>query len=303
MIDFKKIELRDKEWIQPLLKLSDFNGCHQNFTNLFSWSDIYNYMAAKTDNFLVIKADHSPGFPYYFYPAGSGDLAKVIKTMINDAAVRGYEFTMSGLLKENVEQLCAFFPGVFAFTPDRDVFDYVYSVDKLACLAGNKLHSKRNHINYFKNNFVWSFEPITAHNLPECWDMTVKWCIKNGCKDDPELSEEFCSLRKCFKHYEELGLQGGILRSEGCIIAYTMGEKLNSDTYVTHIEKAFDDIRGAYQMINQQFAQFIKKAHPEIKYINREEDMGYEGLRKAKLSYYPDMLIEKYTARLEKNKL
>jgi hypothetical protein len=130
--------------------------------------------------------------------------------------------------------------------------------------------------------------------------MTVDWCVKNGCKDDPELSEEFCSVRKSYKNFKELQLEGGLLRADGKIVAYTMGEKLNSDTYVIHIEKAFSDVRGAYQMINQQFAQTIKQNHPEILFINREEDMGFEGLRKAKLSYYPDILLEKYSANLAK---
>lgn len=302
MIDFNKIKLSDKSWIKPLLALSDFNGCHQNFTNLFSWSDVYNYQTAKIDNFLIVKADFSKEYPYYIYPAGSGDITRIIELMINDANIRGYKFTMAGLLKQNIDVLEQAFPGRFVFTPNRDIFDYVYSIDKLAFLTGNKLHSKRNHINYFKQNFDWSFELIDGTNICECWQMTIDWCIKNGCKDDPELSEELGSVRKCYKNFKELELEGGLLRADGKIVAYTMGEMLNSNTYVIHIEKAFGDVRGAYQMINQQFVQTVKETHPRIEYINREEDMGYEGLRKAKLSYHPDILIEKYSAHLAEQK-
>lgn len=300
MLEFCKIKLSDKSWIKPLIAISDFNGCHQNFTNLFSWADVYNYRAVKIDNFCVVKADFSNECPYYLYPAGSGDISFVIEQLITDADNNGHKFTLAGLLKENVDTLEQAFPSRFVFEPNRDIFDYVYSTDKLALLAGNKLHSKRNHINYFKQNFNWSFELIDETNICECWKMTVDWCIKNGCEDDPELSEEFCSVRKCYKNFKELELEGGLLRADNKIVAYTMGEKLNSDTYVIHIEKAFSDVRGAYQMINQQFVQAVSQNHPEILFINREEDMGYEGLRKAKLSYYPDMLIEKYSANLAK---
>lgn len=300
MLDFLKIKLSDKEWIKPLISVSDFNGCHQNFTNLFSWADAYNYRAAKIDNFCVVKADYETDYPYYIYPTGSGDIAPVIEKLIKDAEINNHKFTMAGLQKENVDELERIFPGRFVFTPNRDIFDYIYSIDKLVSLSGNKLHSKRNHINYFKQNFKWSFELIDDSNICECWNMTLDWCIKNGCKDDPELSEEFCSVRKCYKNFDELGLEGGMLRADDKIVAYTMGEILNSNTYVIHIEKAFNDVRGAYQMINQQFAAAVKQNHPHIAYINREEDMGYEGLRKAKLSYYPDILLEKYTAQLAK---
>jgi len=298
MIQFNKIKLSDKTWIKPILALSNYNGCHQNFTNLFSWSDTYNYQAAKVNNFLVVKANFTKDYPYYIYPAGTGNIKEIIELMIEDSKRNKHRFTMAGLLKENKEQLSSIFPGRFSYNANRDIFDYVYSVEKLSELSGNKLHSKRNHINYFKKHFNWSFELLSSVNLFECWEMTIQWCIKNGCESDHELSDEFLSVRTCFDNFEELQLEGGLLRKDGKVIAYTMGEKLNSDTYVIHIEKAFGDIRGAYQMINQQFAQVIKKHHPEISYINREEDMGYEGLRKSKLSYFPDILVEKYYAEL-----
>ncbi|MEL7570102.1 MAG: phosphatidylglycerol lysyltransferase domain-containing protein [Eubacteriaceae bacterium] len=300
MLDFNKVKLSDKEWIKPLLTVSNFNGCHQNFTNLFSWADVYNYRAVKINNFCAVKADYDKDYPYYIYPTGSGDISPVIEQLIKDAESNGHKFTMAGLQKENIDELEQIFPGRFIFTPNRDIFDYIYSIDKLVSLSGNKLHSKRNHINYFKQNFKWSFELIDDSNICDCWDMTVDWCIKNGCKDDPELSEELCSVRKCYKNFKELGLEGGMLIANNKIVAYTMGEILNSNTYVIHIEKAFNDVRGAYQMINQQFAAAVKQNHPHIEYINREEDMGFEGLRKSKLSYYPDILLEKYTAQLAK---
>ena len=141
------------------------------------------------------------------------------------------------------------------------------------------------------------FEPITPEKLDECREMNEKWYGQKGQSYNTGLANERRAVEKCFENYSELGLEGGLLRTSGRIVAYTIGEPLNSDTYVIHVEKAFSSIRGAYQMINREFASFIKEKYPHILYVNREDDMGNKGLRRAKLSYYPDRMIEKYTAR------
>ena len=125
--------------------------------------------------------------------------------------------------------------------------------------------------------------------------MNAKWCAVNGCSEDASKQKEVCAVRKAFHHYDVLGLVGGILRVDGEIVGYTLGEPLNSDTFVVHIEKAFSEVRGAYPTINNQF---VSHCASNFTYINREEDMGLEGLRKAKLSYQPEILLTKYTAVL-----
>jgi hypothetical protein len=299
MISFKKIELRDKEWMQGLIATVDIKGCHQSFTNLFVWADIFEHRVARIDDYIVIKGGRSGGPRRYLYPIGVGDIMPVINAMMQDAADCGHRFVVTGLSYDNVKELDAMFPGRFEYKKRRDGFDYVYLLDKLISLSGRKLHAKRNHINYFKENNQWSFEPITADNLAECQRMSDEWYIANDYAKDPGLVDERKVVSRCFRYYSELGLEGGILRSDGRIIAYTMGEILNSDTYVIHIEKAFADIRGAYQMINREFASLIKERYPHIVYVNREDDMGDKGLRKAKLSYYPDRMEEKYIAELK----
>ncbi|MPM89490.1 hypothetical protein SDC9_136599 [bioreactor metagenome] len=127
--------------------------------------------------------------------------------------------------------------------------------------------------------------------------MNKAWCKANQYEEDEQLVEELCAVRRCFNNFVPLGLEGGLLRLDGRIIAFTMGDKLNSNTYDIHIEKAFGEIQGAYQMINREFAVLIQDRHPEIIYFNREEDMGYEGLRKAKLSYHPVKMEEKFWAK------
>lgn len=295
MIDFKKPELNDKGWIDLLLATADVRGCHQNFTNLFAWSEIYNYQVARVNDYLVVKGQVNDEPPYYFYPAGLGDIKTVFERMKHDSASCGHEFVLVGVSPENIAVMNQVFPDHFEYKEMRDSFDYVYLLDKLVTLSGNKLHSKRNHINRFKENHNWSFEQISLENLAECWEMNRQWC-KINARSEGEVADENCAVRRCFNHYVELGLEGGLLRVDGRVIAYTMGEKLNSDTYVIHIEKAFGEIQGDYQMINREFAAYIQKNYPQLMYVNREEDMGIEGLRKAKLSYHPIKMEEKYLA-------
>ncbi|MDR3602233.1 MAG: phosphatidylglycerol lysyltransferase domain-containing protein [Desulfosporosinus sp.] len=295
MINFKEIELNDKIWMEPLLSTADMSGCHQNFTNIFAWSKTYYYRVAQVNDYLVVKGILD-NIPYYFYPAGSGDIMTVFELMQADAVACGHDFVLAGVSPENMAELKRMFPEHFEYKEMRESFDYVYLLDKLVTLAGNKLHSKRNYINRFnKENQNWSFEKISLENLAECWEMNLQWCQINSNHED-EIAKESCAVRRCFQHFTALGLEGGLIRAEGKVIAFTMGELLNSDTYVIHIEKAFAEIVGAYQMINREFAAFIQKNYPQQIYVNREEDMGLEGLRKAKLSYHPDKMEVKYLA-------
>lgn len=295
MIDFKKIELNDKRWMDPLIEVADMRGCHQNFTNIFAWSENYNYRIAKIHDYLVVKGGKCLADPYYFYPAGQSDLKVVLEAMKQDARDCKHKFRLAGLSPDNVDELKSLFPSSFSYQENRSDFDYVYLLDKLVTLAGKKLQAKRNHINRFKEN-NWAFELISTANLAECWEMNVKWCLDHDSQDEDQLAKENCAVSRCFDNFSALELEGGLLRVDGKVIAYTMGEILNSDTYVVHIEKAFGEIQGAYQMINREFASLVQKRYPQIVYVNREEDMGLDGLRKAKLSYRPEMMEEKFLA-------
>lgn len=296
MIEFKKVELKDKEWVKPLLKAADLSGSHQNFTNIFSWSEVYHYQLAKVNEYLVLKG-RLKGTSYYFYPAGTGDVQPVLEEMRRDAQENNHEFIVLGISPEQMATLKELYPEHFEYEEMRDSFDYVYLAEKLATLAGRKLQAKRNHINRFVANNTWEFEVITRDNIAECWEMNLEWCRKNDCGDDEQLKAEYCAVKKDFDYFSDLELEGGLIRVEGKIVAFTMGERLNSDTYVVHVEKAFGEIQGAYQIVNREFVKWIRETYPDIVYVNREEDMGYEGLRKAKSSYYPDKMEEKFLAK------
>lgn len=205
----------------------------------------------------------------------------------------GIRLACSPLLDADREQLEEWFPGEFLIAEDRDDFDYIYSREKLATLAGKKLHGKRNHIARFKDGGDWHYEPMTEKNLEDCRQMTYTWIKMRQEKWNEEMNEEVEVLHEAFDHKEELGLVGGVLYRWDEIVAFTLGEPLNSDTFVVHFEKAYPEMQGAYPMINQQFVQHVCG---EFSYVNREEDTGDAGLRKAKLSYYPEILLKKYVA-------
>lgn len=295
IISFKKVELKDAVWMKPLIEKADPEGSHVNFANLFLWQDIFKYGVAQVEKYLIVKAKKGEE-PCYFYPQGDGDLKIVIELMKEDAAKAGHPFSLVGLSPKNIEELNSLYPGQFVCEPMRDAFDYVYLLEKMVTLSGKKLHAKRNHINRFKEDNNWEFELITKENFSEVREMNAIWCQIYGIDQNGDLNDECCAVTRALNYYEELGLEGGLIRSDGRVIAYTMGEILNSNTYVIHIEKAFGEIRGAYQMINREFAAWVQQQYPHLIYMNREEDMGFEGLRKAKLSYYPVKMTEKHWA-------
>ena len=191
--------------------------------------------------------------------------------------------------------------GLFAFESDRALEDYVYNAEDLRNLTGRRYQPKRNHINRFvENNPTWTYEEITPATLPECLEMDKEWYRRSlqreGDAEERDLGDEGIALRTAMEHYEGLGLEGGLIRVYGEVVAFTIGDRLSADTYDVHFEKAYGELQGAYAMINREFARWVRARHPEIRYLNREDDMGVEGLRKAKQSYYPDLMVEKHTA-------
>ena len=300
MIDFRTPQPSDKAWVDALLAQADYRGCDYNFTNLFVWSRAYGQEIARVDGFLVTHLCGRMGCSY-MYPAGSGDLAAAIDILAREADERRQPLRLVCLTTRQMEELDRLMPGRFAYEADRDGFDYLYDIDRLADLTGKKLHAKRNHINRFMdNNPSWVYEEITPHTLPECLEMDQEWyrrsMVREGAAEERDLGDEGIALRTAMDHYHALGLEGGLIRVYGEVVAFTMGDRLNSDTYDVHFEKAYGELQGAYALINREFARWVRAKHPNVRYLNREDDMGVEGLRKAKESYYPDRMVEKYAA-------
>lgn len=288
--EFKRPELEDKELISSYFAKAPGRSCERTFVNVYLWSRHYKVKFAVIEDALVFR-DEGDGFAFS-YPAGKDEaVKKALEALMEYCRERKCPFRLYNVTEEHFAQLCGWFPDRFQIRYDRDAADYVYETEKLATLTGKKLHGKRNHINKFKALYPdWSYESLNDDNVEECFQMALKWRNQNGCDDDAEKNAEMCVTLNSLRLYKELGLRGGVLKIGEKIAAFSVGEPLCSDTFVVHIEKAFPDIEGAYPMINQQF---VLHECMDYTYVNREEDTGAEGLRKAKLSYRPVFMVEK----------
>ena len=293
MIDFRSPALSDERWIKERISDMKFPTCEYSFGNIISYTAIMDIKVADSFGCLVTKCIFTDGFVEYCFPAGNGDTEKALAEIIDDGIRNGIPFGIFGMNKENAELLSRCFPDVFDVHYERDMCDYVYLSEDLMNLTGKKYQPKRNHISYFEKNYNWEYEKICKENIPECIEMAEMWLELSSHEDKEPLIQELEIIRRAFSYYDKLSYSGGLLRVDGKVVAFTMGEAISDDIFCVHFEKAYTDIRGAYHMINKQF---VTRELSSYKYINREDDTGSENLRKAKLSYYPAILAEKYEA-------
>ena len=295
---WKTIGMEDKPILEKYYAYEQSKCCEFSFCNNYLWAPFYEMRYTIIEDMLVFLAQGrqpSVGVPLAKDGASERNLGKVVSILEEYFVSIQAPFQMHLVTEEKFAQLEAQFPGKYVIEYNRDQADYIYEVEKMISLSGKKLHGKRNHINKFKeNNPNWRYEPLSQENVSACVKMAEEWREKNLCDEKGEKHTEFCVTLRALDEYEQLGLKGGVLRIEDRVVAFTLGEELNRETFVVHIEKAMADIQGAYPMINQQF--LVHEAS-QYKYVKREEDMGEEGLRKAKLSYYPVFLQEKGVVR------
>ena len=298
MIPFKDVTLADRDTITSFTMKSDRRNCDLSFSNLCSWRFLYDTQFAVVDNFLVFKFWAGEQLAYMM-PVGTGDLKAVLWELIEDARKENQHFCMLGVCSNMRADLEAILPGQFTFTEDRDYADYIYLRSDLSTLKGKKFQAKRNHINRFRNTYPdYEYTPITPDRIQECLDLEAEWCKVNHCDQQEGTGNERRALIYALHNFEALGQTGGILHVNGKIVAFTFGMPINHETFGVHVEKADTSIEGAYAMINYEFANRIPEQYI---YINREEDLGLEGLRKAKLSYQPVTILEKYMACLKEH--
>ena len=292
MIPYKQIELSDKEKIDKCLEGNTFRACDFSFTNLISWNPKFKTKYHVIEDTLFLRFIDVNDEYYYMMPIGPMDVRKAIELMKDDAKENNIPFQMKAISQDMWEIIDGVLPGEFEYIHDRDNDEYIYLSEKLINLSGKKLQSKRNHINRFKaDNPNWEYISVNSNELiEECRDMLNQWeNTKEIEQDKDSLKFDSLATRLMLDNFETLGLKGGAIRVDDRMIAFTIGERLTEDSFVVHVEKAFGNVNGAYTIINQQF---IKNEASEFTYINREEDMGIESLRKAKKSYYPEILLE-----------
>ena len=316
MIVFDDLHISHREEALKHLSAWDLQGAENAFAGLYMWKDYFNTQIAFSGDFMYVKSS-MPGRDCRFsIPKGNGDLKAAVQQLIamctpfgapnskpfgspnnepNDSPNSGpndsrFTLFLEEASKERLEQLM---PGVFTFEPIRAGFDYIYLTDDLVQLAGKKYHSKRNFVQRFdrEQEGRWEFKTITPEMLPLIAEFNGNWYQTNTGGGAPEIK----ATANLFDNYTALECMGCALFVDGQMVAYEVGSRINSDMVGVHIEKANSAYVGAYQKINHLFAtHFCQK----FKYINREDDVGVEGLRKAKLSYHPYKLLSKYRANL-----
>ena len=308
MINFQAVTIDDRSTIQPFFDNSPYQNCDFSFSNIFSWSHYYGTTFAVCEGFLFFHFQPRGGIAGYLFPLGKGgerkmekeegkengegnELKRALEMLREDAKERGNEFRMYGITARMFQEIDSVLPKKFAYKKNRAWYEYIYSMEDLLHLSGKKFQAKRNHINKFKRTYEWEYVSISREIIPDCLELYERWCEENGgCKSEESLIEERIATKKIFENYEKLELKGGALRVNGEILAYSFGQPLGTDTFGVHAEKSLYEIDGGFTMINQQF---VEHNCTDYTFINREEDLGLESLRKAKLSYQPVILLEK----------
>lgn len=296
---FQEIKIEDKNILDPYFRLNYHENSHLNFTNLFMWRKPFNIMWCIEDDILFFVAQYN-NETFALEPLCTDEKLFIAIDKLRDYfAKQNLPFVLSGLEEHVVEQLKSYPNGTFEFETSRDEYDYVYNAVDLIKLSGRKFHSKKNHLNNFRKNYPEAqYLPINNDIITLCKITINGWYKKRLAltPDDPFIKAERDAIIEVLNNFEQLKLKGGAIYMVNKVMAFTFGEALNSDTAVIHVEKADPNVNGAYTAINQAF---VENEWADMTYINREEDMGLEGLRKAKESYRPVKMIKKFIAKFQ----
>ncbi|BBL62781.1 hypothetical protein MARBORIA2_11130 [Methanobrevibacter arboriphilus] len=290
-IEFKPISLSDKPIFDDYFNKTNFNNAEKNFSNLFMWRKTYEYEYAIINDCLCIKGKlRDSKKPFCHFPYGGCDIKDSLSLIKEVFKKEGDTLIIKPLLPEMKKCLEKTLED-FTLIEDRDSFDYIYKSNKLITLSGSKLRNKRRWLKKFRESYDYNYEEINSNNLIEAKEFTIN-TIKNSNND----TDEIIAMEEMFDNLFELGIKGCIIRIDGKIVGVSTGEELTKDTVVIHCERADTNFEGIYNCINQEFCE---KQWSNYEFINREEDLGIEGLRQAKLTYRPDLLLSKYIAKIE----
>ncbi|MGN1442679.1 MAG: DUF2156 domain-containing protein, partial [Acutalibacteraceae bacterium] len=255
MIDFHRVTLEDKNWIENKIKKSESKSCEYCFGSIFGYDAIMKIYVAEYEGCLVTKCVLSDDFISYCCPVGDGNVEKALDAVIEEAENSNAKCDIFGMNEKTAIAFNKKYAARYEAVPDRDSFDYVYLASDLSSLTGKKYQPKRNHISYFNRTFDWTYETITEDNISDCLEMSKRWLEESTSDSKDDLEDELKIITRVFENYNALGFTGGLIRIGTEVVAYTMGEPLSDVMFCVHFEKAFPDIRGAYPMINQQFVK------------------------------------------------
>ena len=290
--DFKPLSLEDREQITSYFRRNPPVTSELTFTNLLIWRHHYHFQWCRSADTLLIVGQTDDGPPFGLPPIGEGDLSPAF-TQLFDYLARQAQ----GPEIRRVPELLAKSYGStlpLEVIPDPANSDYVYLTESLINLRGRKYHRKRNHLKQFRNSYSYRYQSLASDLIEACLDLEEQWCRLRSCVENPALLNEEMAIREALLHFDKLACLGGVILVDEKVVAFSLGEQLNSDTAVIHLEKANPEFTGSYAVINQEFCQ---DAWSGFAYINREQDLGESGLRQAKLSYYPDHMSNKVILR------
>ena len=312
MLNFKKIEEKDILFISEYFEYQPYKLCDYSIGTIYTWKEYYNTMFCTYKDYLLIKFQDENGNCVFAFPIKKGknpvtieearadeSLTEVLNVVKECTAKNGCQCVFTNLTEELAEVVKDIFPDC-TIECSRDWADYLYAYEDLAELKGRKYSSKRNHISRFNRDYP-------NHRIVEITEENID-CVKEFYKNvylkehslegtDEEEHMEAKSTKRMLNDFFKLKQKGIFVEVSGEIAAFTIGETV-ADTLVVHIEKALTRYNGIYSFINKEFVCFSKVQNPDILYVNREEDVGDEGLRKSKLSYHPVKLLLKHLARV-----
>ncbi len=300
-----QINLDSRKILEQYLNAYEYKGSSFTFTSLYMWRDINLFSWQIIGDYLCLSGishlDLDKEEPFLFPPltrTGAYDPIKLAETILAAKKIfedKGHVFTMRLLPFHMIDIIDAALPKQLCFISDRPNYDYVYATKDLIELAGRHYHPKKNHLNYFKGHYDYEYGPLTSEMADEAMEFIHAFNARKNLPDYEMglLRMEEQAMDDVLRNLEKVGYLAGAIRIGGKIEAISIGGYLGRKTVTVHVEKANTEFRGLYQAINNEFC---KNVASRVKCINREEDMGIPGLRKAKLSYHPVKLIENYIA-------
>lgn len=284
--DFTPVSCDRRAEYMERLAASGYAASDYSFVNIWGWGEVYGLEWAWDEGLVWLRQTQ----PELVHWAPVGAVATV------DWSVQPRPVGASRCIRvpEPLALRWQELPGV-SVAESRDHFDYLYDRQELAELKGNRFHKKKNLLNQFLKGYVFSYQDLSTDCIEPALDMQERWCRWRDCESEESLVLENEAIVRVLQHWDRLpGMIGGAIHVADRIIAYTVAEALTADSLVIHFEKGQNDYKGVYQAINQMFAA---NAPAQYRYINREQDLGNEGLRQAKLSYNPVGFVKKYEVR------
>lgn len=291
MLNFKLIEKNDINYFKQFYDYSEAFGCDVNLLNAYLWRNEYNIKFTVFEDTLIKAYFNDDGTVWgYCMPTGK-NVKQALVQILTDAQQRGQKAHIVMLTNAQRAMLESTFPSAFEYVRSPENQDYIYLTKDLVMLAGKKFHAKRNHISKFYRTYTDTrFETIDDSNEQDALQVVRNWCEENGY--NPKGYEELAVIEEALEMRRDYGLSGAVLYVDNKPVAMTLGSQISEKVYDVNFEKALREYDGVYAVINNEFAKTLTK----YEYINREEDMGIEGLRKSKLSYNPIMILDRFNA-------